>query len=123
MKFTVLKPFLFGFTCGIGITLLSLYARKPGCFVTSIERLAEVGRTRRAKEEEKKLALSYQRATKVTNTIKEDLEGYFMDRGRESQALLFFKIRLFAPEMFDPNYKKRKTTLSLINTMLQIYLF
>ena len=62
MKFTVPKPFLFGFTCGIGITLLSLYTRKPGCFVTSIERLAEVGRTRRAKEEEKRMEKEWLRA-------------------------------------------------------------
>jgi hypothetical protein len=62
MKSTVLKPFLLGFTCGIGITLLSLYTRKPGCFVTSIEKLAEVRRTRRAKEEEKRLEREWLKA-------------------------------------------------------------
>jgi hypothetical protein len=62
MKSGFMKPFLFGFTCGIGITLLSLYARKPGCFVTSIERLSDVGRTRRAKEEEKRLEKEWLRA-------------------------------------------------------------
>jgi broad-specificity NMP kinase len=31
-----------------------LYAQKPGCFVTSLETIAEKGRTRRAKEEENK---------------------------------------------------------------------
>ena len=62
MKSGFMKSFLFGVTCGMGITLLSLYTRKPGCFVTSIERLAEVGRTRRAKEEEKRLEREWLKA-------------------------------------------------------------
>jgi hypothetical protein len=62
MKSGFMKPFLFGFACGIGITLLSLYTRKPGSFVTSIERLSDVGRTRRAKEEEKRLEKEWLRA-------------------------------------------------------------
>jgi hypothetical protein len=55
MKSTVLGAFLFGVTFGIGITILSLYTQKPGLLVTSIETIAETGRARRAKEEEKKL--------------------------------------------------------------------
>jgi hypothetical protein len=31
-----------------------LYAQKPGCFVTSLETIAEMGRARRAKEEKNK---------------------------------------------------------------------
>lgn len=54
MKSSVLKTFLAGVVSGIGITVLSLYAQKPGCFVTSIEAIAEMGRVRRAKEEENK---------------------------------------------------------------------
>jgi hypothetical protein len=53
MKTPVLETFLAGVTFGIGITVLSLYAQKPGCFVTSLETIAEMGRARRAKEEEK----------------------------------------------------------------------
>jgi hypothetical protein len=55
MKSTVLETFLFGITFGIGITILSLYAQKPGCLVTSIEAIAERGRARRAQEEKKAL--------------------------------------------------------------------
>ena len=55
MKSTVLKTFLFGTTFGIGITILSLYTQKPGRLVASIDAIAEMGRARRAKEEEKKL--------------------------------------------------------------------
>jgi hypothetical protein len=52
MKSPVLKTFLVGVAFGIGITVLSLYAQKPGCFVTSLETIAEMGRARRAKEKE-----------------------------------------------------------------------
>ena len=54
MKLPVLETFLVGVAFGIGITGLSLYAQKPGCFVTSLETIAEMGRARRAKEEENK---------------------------------------------------------------------
>jgi hypothetical protein len=52
MKSTVLESFLLGVTLGIGIALLALYTQKPGRFVGTI---AESGRTRRAKEFEKRL--------------------------------------------------------------------
>ncbi len=54
MKSPVLKTFLVGVASGVGITVLSLYAQKPGCFVTSLETIAEMGRARRAKEEKNK---------------------------------------------------------------------
>jgi len=52
MKSTVLETFLLGLTFGIGITLLALYTQRPGRLV---EAIAESGRTRRAKEGEKRL--------------------------------------------------------------------
>jgi hypothetical protein len=54
MKSPVLKPFLLGVTFGMGIVVLSLYTRKPGRLVTSLEKILELGQARRAKEEEKK---------------------------------------------------------------------
>jgi hypothetical protein len=54
MSSPVLKPFLLGVTLGMGIVVLSLYTRKPGRLVTSLEKIGELGRARRAKEEEKK---------------------------------------------------------------------
>jgi len=54
MKLPVLEAFMVGVAFGIGITVLSLYAQKPGCYVTSLETIAEMGRARRAKEEENK---------------------------------------------------------------------
>ncbi len=55
MKSTAFETFLFGVTFGIGITILSLYAQKPGCLVDTIESIAETGRGRRARKEERKL--------------------------------------------------------------------
>ena len=52
MKSSDLGTFLLGVTFGIGITVLALYTQKPGRLV---ETIAESGRARRAKEEEKKL--------------------------------------------------------------------
>ena len=54
MKSPVLETFLVGVAFGIGITVLSLYAKKQSCFVTSLETIAEMGRARRAKEEKNK---------------------------------------------------------------------
>lgn len=54
MKSPVLETFLVGVAFGIGITVLSLYAQKPGCFVTSLETIAEMGKARKAKKEENK---------------------------------------------------------------------
>ncbi len=55
MKSTIIETFLLGVTFGIGITILALYTQKPGRLVTSMDTIAEKGRTRRAKEEENKL--------------------------------------------------------------------
>jgi len=55
MKLGFVKPFLIGFTCGMGVTLLSLYTHKPGSVVSSIDRIGDRGRMRRAKEEEIKV--------------------------------------------------------------------
>ena len=55
MKSTTVEAFLLGITFGIGITILSLYIQKPGCLVTSLDTVAEMGRARKAREEEKRL--------------------------------------------------------------------
>jgi hypothetical protein len=54
MKSPFLETFLAGVVFGIGITVLSLYAQKPSCLVTSLETIVERGRARRDKEEENK---------------------------------------------------------------------
>ncbi len=55
MRSTALETFLLGITFGIGMTVLSLYIQKPGCLVDSVEAIAETGRARRAKKEQRRL--------------------------------------------------------------------
>ena len=55
MKSAALKTFLLGVTLGVGATILCLYTRKPDRVAASMEAIAEMGRKRRAEEEEKML--------------------------------------------------------------------
>jgi hypothetical protein len=62
VKSAVLKPFLLGVTFGIGITVLSLYTRKPGILGTTLEKIADKGQVRRAEEEKRKREREWLRA-------------------------------------------------------------
>ena len=55
LKSAGLRTFLLGVTLGVGATILCLYTRKPDRIVASMDAIAEVGRKRRAEEEEKQL--------------------------------------------------------------------
>jgi len=55
MKPKVVESFLLGMTFGVGITFLSLYTQKPGLLAASLETMAELGRARKVKEEERRL--------------------------------------------------------------------
>jgi hypothetical protein len=74
MKSFVLGTFLLGISFGIGITVLALYTQKPGRLVTSIENIAERGRTRRAKEEEAKLL---RERLKAVGFLDEEIDEFF----------------------------------------------
>jgi hypothetical protein len=74
MKSTVLRTFLLGATFGMGITILSLYTQKPCYFVASIEAIAERGRARRAKEEQKELR---RERLKAAGFLDEEIEEIF----------------------------------------------
>ncbi len=55
LKSAALKTFLLGVTLGAGATILCLYTRRPDRVAASMEAIAEMGRKRRAAEEEKTL--------------------------------------------------------------------
>ena len=55
LKSAALKTFLLGVTLGVGAAILCLYTRKPDRIAASMEAIAEMGRKRRAEEEEKRL--------------------------------------------------------------------
>ncbi len=71
MKSTVLETFLLGVTLGIGITLLALYTQRPGRLVGGI---AESGRIRRARGEEKRLQRERLKAVGFSN---EEIDEFF----------------------------------------------
>jgi uncharacterized protein YjiS (DUF1127 family) len=54
MKSKVFESFLLGVTFGIGAILLSLYTRKPDCLASSMDALAQLGRTRETRKEKKR---------------------------------------------------------------------
>jgi hypothetical protein len=67
VKARVLEAFLAGVTLGIGMTLFSLYTRKPDHLAATLERITETGRARRSKEEEKRLRRDKLRAVGFTD--------------------------------------------------------
>ena len=69
-------------------------------------------------EEEKQGAISFQRVAKVAVVLARDFIMFLLNSSREHVDNLLHKIRLFANEIFDPNYKKRETSLMRINRLL-----
>ena len=52
---SVLKTFLLGVGCGIGLTVFCLYVRRPGWFAASVEMIAGAGRNRRRRQDEESI--------------------------------------------------------------------
>jgi len=69
-------------------------------------------------EEDQQLAMSFQRVAKVAVVLAQDFILFLLNSSREHFDNLLHKIKLFANEMFDPNYKKRETSLMRINRLL-----
>ena len=49
---SVLKTFLLGVGCGIGLAIFSLYVQRPGWFAGLVETIAETGRNRKHRQDE-----------------------------------------------------------------------
>jgi IS4 transposase len=69
-------------------------------------------------KEEQQLAISFQRVAKVAVVLARDFIIFLLNSSREHFDNLLHKIKLFANEIFDPNYKKRETSLMRINRLL-----
>jgi hypothetical protein len=69
-------------------------------------------------EGEKKVAISFQRVAKVAVVLAGDFIRFLLNSSREHLDNLLHKIKLFANEIFDPNYKKRETSLMRMNRLL-----
>jgi hypothetical protein len=92
------------------LLLASIAAHLSSCtlFNVGIEQL----------EEEKQWAISFQRVAKVAVVLARDFIMFLLNSSRDYFDNLLHKIKLFANEMFDPNYKKRETSLMRINRLL-----
>lgn len=60
---------------------------------------------------EKKEAFSYQRLLIILKILGNDFIKFILSRSKKPLEELMKKIKLFSRELFDPNYKKRKTSL------------
>ena len=69
-------------------------------------------------DEEQNLAVSFQRVAKVAVILARDFTMFLLHSSQEHFENLVNKIKLFANEIFDPNYKKRETSLARIHRLL-----
>ena len=70
-------------------------------------------------DEEQQLAISFQRIAKVAVVLAQDFVHFLLNASRHYFFQLVDQIKLFAPELFDPNYKHRETTLMRLNRRLE----
>ena len=69
-------------------------------------------------DEEQQLAMSFQRVAKIAVVLARDFIMFLLHSSREYFDNLVDKIKLFANDIFDPNYKKRETSLARIHRLL-----
>lgn len=69
-------------------------------------------------DEEQQLAASSQRVAKVAVILARDFILFLLNSSREHLDNLLNKIKLFANEIFDPNYKKRETSRTRVNRLM-----
>lgn len=69
-------------------------------------------------DEEQHLAISFQRVAKVAVVLARDFIVFLLHSAKENFKNLVDKIKLFANEIFDPNYKNRETSLARIHRLL-----
>lgn len=62
----------------------------------------------------KQAAISVQRIAKVVVNVAHELVQFLLKRTASTCRLLAEKLELFAPELFDPNYRHRETTLARV---------
>ncbi|MGK5093228.1 transposase [Deltaproteobacteria bacterium TL4] len=67
---------------------------------------------------EQQLAFSFQRISKIAVVLANDFVNFFLQSTKRAFDELVEKIRLFAKELFDPNYHHRETSLMRINREL-----
>ncbi len=69
-------------------------------------------------DEEQNLAVSFQRVAKVAVVLARDFIVFLLHSSQQNFKNLVDKIKLFSNEIFDPNYRKRETSLARIHRLL-----
>lgn len=69
--------------------------------------------------EQQKLAISFQRIAKVSVFMAKNFLLFFINASKKYLEILIKKIILFSNEIFDPNYKNRKSSLAQLKLMLE----
>lgn len=69
-------------------------------------------------EHDKKFAVSYQRISKVFCIIAKDFIPFLLSSVEDGLERLMRKIDLFFYELFDPNYRRRRSTIKIIQDTL-----
>ncbi len=70
-------------------------------------------------DEEQQKAISFQRISKVAVVLSREFAMFLLNSSKEHLDRLLEKIKLFANEIFDPNYKHRETSLNRIYKLLE----
>jgi len=69
-------------------------------------------------DEEQHSAVSFQRVAKVAVVLARDFIVFLLHSSQENFINLVDKIKFFANEIFDPNYKNRETSLARVHRLL-----
>ena len=80
-------------------------------------KILEVGSE--ALDQDQKLATSFQRIAYVTVQLADDFVKFLLDSSKKYFHELMEKIKLFANDLFDPNYRHRETSLARVHRMLE----
>ena len=69
--------------------------------------------------EEKMDAISFQRVAKVLVLLASDFVNFLTTSSKRYLTILLDKLKRFAKELYDPNYKRRKTSLGAMKELLE----
>jgi hypothetical protein len=73
-------------------------------------------------DQQEKQAISFQRIAKTAVLLRQELIGFLLSTSKNAINKLLKLITLFSNEIFDPNYKRRKTSRGTMCELLEVKL-
>jgi len=70
-------------------------------------------------DHKQKRAISFQRIGKTATLLSRYFIDFLLSSSKKSLDNLLKQIKLFSNEIFDPNYKRRKTSMGVIYDLLE----